>query len=64
MESVVITHPFAFEPSLLMLIVSRISPALKRTCSKKHDVRERRKKQVDGGCEEGRIIKIIPSARQ
>lgn len=61
MGSVVITRTFVFEPSLLMVIVSRISPALKRSCSKKHDVRERRKKQVDGGCEEGRIIKIVPS---
>ena len=49
MGSIVITSPFAFELSLLMLIVSRISPALKRYCSKKHDVRERRNKQVDGG---------------
>lgn len=43
MGTVVITHPFAFEPSLLMLIVSRISPALKRSCSKKHDVTEKKK---------------------
>lgn len=61
MGSVVITSPFAFELSLLMLIVSRISPALKVSCSKTHDVRERRNKQADGGPEDGRIIKIIPS---
>jgi len=46
MGSVAITVSFAFGQHLLVLIVSRISPALKESDSKNHDVRDRISKQI------------------